>query len=206
MGHRACPPARPPGVMPSPGFGKEGGPDLPARPVGPGVALVSRGDKEPPTGCVQGAHKARPREPTARLPLSFLPPLPWFLASYPEAVSVESLPLLGTRELGLAPGHSEGIPKAGLNPREVVAVPGTKGASSWISQPAMELRCSLSQDTRSACDCLNPITVLKIGIRDKYCELRRKEPAVSTPSYLYKKVQKCSCFHGLAFVQMFLQM
>lgn len=51
------------------------------------------------------------------------------------------------------------------------------GVSSWISQPVVELRCSLSKDARSACDCLNPVTVLKTVIKDKYCELQRKEPA-----------------------------
>lgn len=53
-------------------------------------------------------------------------------------------------------------------------MPGTKGVSSWISQPAMELRCYLSQDTGSACDGLNPITVLKIGIGDKIVNCKEK--------------------------------
>lgn len=73
MGDRACPPARPPGVMPSPGFGKEGGPDLPARPVGPGVALVSRGDKEPPVtlGVCRERTKPGPGSPPPAYPCPF---------------------------------------------------------------------------------------------------------------------------------------
>lgn len=181
VGVRGCPPARPPGVMRF-SFGKEGRKEAQTSslaPWGPALLWCPGVTKSRPSHWVcAGTTQSPARHPTARLPLPFLPPLPSFLASYPEAVSVISLPLLGTRELGLAPGHCGRIPEPGLHPREVVAVPGTKGVSSWISQPAMELRCYLSQDTRSACDCLNPITVLKIGIRDKYCELQRKEPAV----------------------------
>lgn len=57
-----------------------------------------------------------------------------------------------------------------------------------------------TQDTTSACDCLHPVMVLKIVIKDKYCELQRKELAAHNPSCLYKTVHKCCRFRKLAFV------
>lgn len=150
----------------------------PRSPMGPGLLWCPGVTKEPPVtlGVCRERTKPGPGIPAPAWPrpsslLSFHP--------YPEAVSVKSPPLLGTHELGLAPGHAvAGSPSRGSIP-ELGAVPGTKGGCQQLdSQPAMELRCYLCQDTRAACDCLNPITVLKIGIRDKYCELERKEPAV----------------------------
>lgn len=148
-----------------------------ARPAGPGVAAGSRGDKEPPVtlGVCRDRTKPGPGIPPPACPV--LSPSPPFILSFlprgweceiPASASLDSLQVTvrGSPNQSCSPGRSR------LCRAQRVSV------SSWISQPAMELRCYLSQDTRSPCDCLNPITVLKIGIRDKYCELQRKEPAV----------------------------
>lgn len=169
-----------PGGCPSLLGRKDGRRPRPPRcPMGPGLAVVSRGDKEPPVSLGVCRDRTKPG-PASHRPLApaLSPSSPFVLSFLPRGCECDfPASAQNTRAWTLSRSLCGRIPKPGLDPREVVAVPGTKGVSSWISQPAMELRCYLSQDTRSACDCLNPITVLKIGIRDKYCELQ-KEPAV----------------------------